>query len=555
MVLLRVVTAAAFVFAIPGVSPGQATSVLHIKVSLLDAEQKVTPVPRHALLISDNPPTAVPRRIVTKVDGTADVNLRPGNYTVESDQPVAFHGKAYQWTQMIDIVAGRDAALDLTADNAEVVEPAASAATRGATPLEADPAFLLPQWQDSVAAMWTAERRGSGFVFDARGLVATNQRLIGSATTAEVQFTPTLKVAGRVLTADSVRDVAVLWIDPTVAASVRSVPLGCAQQAKPSIAGGQEIFAISAPLREQKGMTSATVSRVEPHSIASDLTLATGSTGGPVFAAAGAVIGITSIDGDEDDRRRADAKVVRIDDVCDVVASAEKKMDGATPPSGARLPVEPMRPFPEEALKDAAQHRAGSLNPYQMSTSAFDVAFITPVMTYGAEYQSTQASGRNRQGSGRTGDAGSAARQLTDFSTWSEYVADFPPVLLVRVTPKLVEGFWTTVARGAARTQGIAVPPIKHFRSGFSQMRAFCGDTEVVPIHPFKLEQRISDTDAIHEGLYVFGPGALGPQCGSVKLVVYSEKEPEKGDTRVVDPTILQRIWQDFAPYRELKDE
>ena len=101
-------------------------------------------------------------------------------------------------------------------------------------------------------------------------------------------------------------------------------------------------------------------------------------------------------------------------------------------------------------------------------------------------------------------------RPLMDFSNWSEYVDDFPPVLLVRVTPRLVEGFWTTVARGAARTQGVALPPIKHFKSGFSRMRAFCGDAEVTPIHPFKLEQRVSESEAIYEGLYAFDPGALG---------------------------------------------
>ena len=88
------------------------------------------------------------------------------------------------------------------------------------------------------------------------------------------------------------------------------------------------------------------------------------------------------------------------------------------------------------------------------------------------------------------------------------------------------------------------------FKPGFSRLRAFCGDAEVTPIHPLTLEQRVSDTDAIHEGLYVFDPGALGPQCATVKLVLYSEKEPEKGDTRDVDPKIVQRIWQDFEPYR-----
>jgi hypothetical protein len=84
-------------------------------------------------------------------------------------------------------------------------------------------------------------------------------------------------------------------------------------------------------------------------------------------------------------------------------------------------------------------------------------------------------------------------------------------------------------------------------------MRAFCGDAEVRPIHPFKLERRISESDAIYEGLYVFEPNALGPQCGAVKLALYSEKEPEKADTQVVDPKVVQQAWQDFALYRDQK--
>ena len=139
-----------------------------------------------------------------------------------------------------------------------------------------------------------------------------------------------------------------------------------------------------------------------------------------------------------------------------------------------------------------------------------------------------------------------------DFGSWSEYVEGLPPVLLVRVTPKLVEGFWTTVARGAASTQGVALPPIKHYKAGFLRMRAFCGEAEVTPIHPFTLERRVSEGNSIVEGLYVFDPGAFGPQCGTVKLVIFSEKEPAKGDSRVVDPKVVQQIWQDFAPYRAL---
>ena len=548
--VLRALLFATLFFVSSRAAFGQTLSVLHITVVVVDAERKATPVPRHALLVSDNPASAPPRQIVTTLDGTADVRLRPGNYTVESDRPVVFHGKAYQWTQMVDIVAGRDAVLELTADNAEV-EPAASATS--AAPLEADRSFLLSQWQDSVVALWTPSTHASGFLIDAKGLIATNQRVIGTATSVEVQLSPAVKVTASVLAADPVRDVAVLWIDPRVAASLRSVSLGCAQAAKPPVVDGQELFTIGAPLREQKGMTSGTVSRVEPHAIVSDFRLASGSAGGPVFTAGGDVVGITSIVDDKSESRRAASRVVRIDDACDVVASAEKKMKDAAPPDGTHLPVEPVRPFPVNALKDAAQRRAGSLSPYQMSSSDFDVAFLTPVIISGAQSQSEQESGRGRRGGARTPDAQPAVvRPLTDFGNWSEYVADVPPVLLIRVTPKLVEGFWTTVARGAARTQGVSLPPIKHAKSGFSRMRVFCGDAEVTPIHPFKLEQRVSESDAIDEGLYAVDPGALGPHCGPVKLVLYSEKEPAKGDTRLVDPRVVQQIWQDFAPYREL---
>jgi len=32
--------------------------------------------------------------------------------------------------------------------------------------------------------------------------------------------------------------------------------------------------------------------------------------------------------------------------------------------------------------------------------------------------------------------------------------------------------------------------------------------------------------------------------------MLYSQKEPDKADTRVVDPKLIQQIWSDFAPFR-----
>lgn len=551
--MLRASLLATLLAAMPYLAVGQTLSVLHIKVVLVDSERGATPVPRHRLLISDNPATAAPRLVLTGLDGTADVRLRPGNYTVESDRPTAFRGKAYQWTQIVDVVAGRDAVLELTADNAEV--ETATAANAGTStddaPLEADPSFLLTQWQNSVVALWTPTTHASGFVIDSKGLIATNQKLIGTAASVEVQVSPTVKVNATVLAADSTKDVAVIWVDPTVMAAARPMPLGCSPTTTRSVAEGTKIFTISSPLHSETDISTGRVNRVDPARIVSDFDFAASGAGGPVFTADGTIVGITSVVDGQDDKRSEETPVVRIENACEVVAAAEKKMAGGTAPSGAHLPVEPAVVIPMDALKTAAAHRAGSLSPYQVSSTSFDVGFITPLMIYGAQNHAQQTGRPTRGGASLPGPAAGSTLlwSVMDFANWSEYVEAFPPVLLVRISPKQVERFWTTVARGAAQTQGVAIPAIKHFNGSFLRMRAFCGETEVAPIHPFKLEERVSETDVVYEGLYAFDPSALGPPCGTVKLTMYSEKEPDKEDTKVIDQRILQQIAQDFAPY------
>jgi hypothetical protein len=349
-----------------------------------------------------------------------------------------------------------------------------------------------------------------------------------------VQISRSIKVAGTVLHADPQRDIAIIRIDPSAMASMRPVPLGCTRGAPPGlperlhgvplVAVGQEIFTLAAPLRQQKDWTPGTVTRSDARTIASELSLAPGGLGGPVFTGSGDLVGITTLPDERDEPRRGATRVVRIDGACEIVAAATTKAKDAPAPSGTHLPVEPAEPAPIAAFTEAVKRRAGSLKPYQVAASDFDVTFITPVLNFAAQSQPNQS-----------------------FSNWSDYVADIPPVLFVRVTPKMEESFWARVARGAAYTQGVALPALKRLKSGFLRLQAYCGRAEVTPIHPFKLELRVTETDAVHEGLYAFDPAALGPGCRSVTLVLYSEKEPAKADTRVIDPGILQQIWRDFA--------
>jgi S1-C subfamily serine protease len=300
---------------------GQTLAVLHLRAVLTDATGRTTPIARHALLITDNPQTRETRRILTGLDGTATVRLAPGNYTVESDQPLVFQGMAYRWTQTLDIVAGGESALELTLANA-VADPVPPGATHADAPLATDTSLLLRQWLDSVVSVWTPTAHASGFLVDATGLIATNQRVVGDATSVEVQLSRSIKVAGTVIEADRQRDIAVIRINPTVMASIAPVPLGCPRSSTLPVARGQDIFSLAAPLRQEKGWTPGTVSRVDAEAIASDLTLATGGTGGPVFTASGDLVGLTSLPDERDEPRRGATRVVRIDGACELGAAA-----------------------------------------------------------------------------------------------------------------------------------------------------------------------------------------------------------------------------------------
>ncbi len=539
--MLRGLALAMLFLALPSVAAIQEPGLLTIRIVLQGSGQISTPVRRHALLISDNPASAAPRRVLTAQDGTVEVRLPPGNYTVESDRPVAFDGRVYQWTQFVDIVAGGDVLLELTAANADV--ESATGTTGAASALDEDASSLSTQWLDSVAGVWTPTAHASGFVIDRDGLVVTSARAIGPATSVEVQFSPTLKVAANVVVTDAERDVAVVQIHQAAAASVKAVPLGCGESGSAPVEG-ERIFAVEAPLRQQKGTVSGSVRRVTARVIESDIAAATGGSGGPVFTTKGAAIGITSEP--DDGHRRGDTRVVPMRDVCAVVELARTKLDQMPAPEATGLPVEPVKPYPTSALEDAMARRAGNLNPYQISSDDFDISFLTPVHVYAGQ-QRPMGAGRPSQ----PPDAGwLLARLVTDFGEWSEYVADIPPVVVIRVTPRLVESFWAKMARGAAYTQGVALPPLTRLRSGFSRMRLFCGDTEMRPIHPFVIEEEVSETETIAEGLYIFDAGALSPSCGTVRLSLHSRKNPEKVDTRVVEPRVLQQVWDDFEPYR-----
>ena len=522
----------------------QVLSVLHIKVVIVDTNGQAMPVPRYRLQISDNPASAPPRRVITSLEGVVDVRLPPGNYTVESERPFApggNNGKSYQWTMVVDVAVGRDSTLELNSNNAEVGS-AADSPEAVASPTVADPSSLLARWQDSLAAIWTATTHGSGFLIDSNGLIAADQQVIGAATSVEVQLSPAIKVSGTVVASDVMRGIALVRINPSIALTGKVLPLECDQTPAP-LAVGQEIIALEAPLARQRGTRAGSIESALANVIDTDLVSSASGSGGPVFAADGRLIGLTTLAPEREAQRLHRTRIVRIRRLCEFITSAAEKIKNTPPPSATPLPVESLRAFPSSSAGVGAGGRPGLPPLYRMATADFDIAFITPVQLI-AHRDSGDL------GAARAVSALGAAQPLIGFSNWTEYVEGTPPVLLIRVTPKFAEGFWTKVARGVAMTQGVAIPSIKRPKGDFGRMRALCGDNEIVPVHPFKIEHRLSDKETLVEGLYAFDPGALTPACATVRLELFSEKDARTPDTLVVDPKVIQQLWQDFAPLR-----
>jgi len=494
----------------------QATGTLRVRVVLTDASGVATPVPRLVLLISDEPPTAEPRRVRTAADGTVELKVAPGTYVVELDEPIAFRGKAYTWTQIVEVRAGSETVLDLTAGNAESAESAR---------LSADSATLLTAWRDSVVEIWTPTRHAAGFVIDAaRGLVATSQLAVGTATSVEVQLTSgteRIKVQGRVVVSERESGAAVVWIDPETIRSTRAIDPGCAGGSFTVPAYKDIITTITASMFGGKEVSDGAVTRVTTQAIFSEVRIGSDSAGGPVFAKSGALAGIGAIDDKQDVRRWNEAWVIPIERACGAIATALQKTTGVTPPPAARLPLEPIAAKTRALtiVKSGAAAKAPRSTAPRISAANFDLTFLTPTLAR---------------------DLDADARG--DFGTWTDYVRDADQVILVRVSPQFEESTWKMLARGAAATQGMALPPLKSFTANFLQLRAYCGDAEVTPIHPFIIEHQAPDRSPVREGLYVFAIDAFGPQCSGVRFSMFSEKDPKNADTKAIDPKLFEQL-------------
>ena len=410
----------------------------------------------------------------------------------------------------------------------------------------------------SVVTVWSETSRGTGFIFDQSGLVMTNQHVIGPSEYVAVQFNEKQKVFARVLAVDAEKDVAILWIN--LEGFPEAVPASFADTSgdEPTVVEGERVLTIGSPLHQRKVITTGVVSKVERRAIISDVNINPGNSGGPLFNSLGEVVGITTFGDFTRQGGPGISGIIRIEETLGVLAEARSAMKGRAAPSAAYLPVEPTDAFPIEALKNVAvAEKYDEIKRYIFGVDEFEVTLITPPLTYWlATKAKREAAKTKNKRNEKDGAVQGTIDVLEGFKGWKEYVGEYKPVLMINADPKMGESFWGAFGRSFAGYYGIHTQANIRFKTDFYKMKLFCGDREVMPIHPGKIPYIMNESnyfvrakDATYEGLYVYPASAITTACGEVRLEIFSERNPLKPSTKKLSEKTITRIEQDFTPY------
>jgi hypothetical protein len=228
-------------------------------------------------------------------------------------------------------------------------------------------------------------------------------------------------------------------------------------------------------------------------------------------------------------------------------------------PSARLLPVEPTDPYPLGSFKEAIRSGKFDKKPYFFTVGGFEVELRTPVLDY--ELQEEVGIKAAEEKDKRTRQSKDSVQNtfdpLEDLRDWNEYVGVKKPVLLVRAEPQLRESFLSALGRELTPAIVMYAGGTRmRFRADFYRMKLLCGAKEVEPIQPGKAATVVNAhnaflnvTDATYVGIYSYPPDAISPSCGKITLQLYSEKEPDKPESKDLEQRSIDRVWNDFRPY------
>ncbi len=558
---LSVVAAVLFVFPVFA-SVQEPDESIQIRAILIDKDLTQKPLPHLTLQIAsaDNP-AAPPSITRTALDGSASIQLKRGKYRISSLSGIEYRDKRFSWSFDFT-VSGPNQIIELSNDNATITPITAPVVPVPPPRKPAELTLLFQKYQNSVVTVWSELGHGTGFIVDPRGLIVTNQHVIGLSDLISVQFDAKRKVAAKLLASDPSRDVAVLWADLSAFPEAIAAPVAHSQDGQTAAIEGEQVFTIGSPLSQRKIITVGIVSKVEAKVIISDININPGNSGGPLFNSAGVVIGITTF-GEREQSGPGLAGSIRIEEMNPLVDQAAKRMREVAPPTSRLLPVEPLDSYPLDSLKQSIQKEKFDRKPYLFSEGGFNVALATPVLQYRVQEEDSIAAAKQKEKRSRDNKSGleNSFNPLEDLRGWAEYAGQYKPVLLIEAQPQMRQTSSSKWINGMIFSNSGYKPPAQmRFTTDFYRMKLFCGKKEIEPIQPGKAptlenvhNRSVSVTDATFVGLYSYPADAISKSCGHVTLEIYSERGATKPVIKTLDDKTVERISADFQPYLSKK--
>lgn len=498
---------------------------IKIRAALFDRDLNLKPVPRLAITLKPKAAGA-PLAAQTTLDGIAEVEAPTGVYQLTTDKPAELFGKQYLWDLEINITKA-DQLIELSNDNAKVTD---SAAARGAHVDELAEQFK--RVRGDVVTVWTEDAVGDGFLLDPSGIVLTSHSVVEGHTWIAAQFDGPRRLLAQVLVDDAQKGVAFLRVsmDP-----LKDIPPPSLSLDPGALIEGERVFTIDNSLKRGKIMSTGVVSKADSKEIVSDVKFT--DLASPLFNSSGAIVGYSRVVNKE-------MHIFPLSEIREDVASAKQKLAAATTPASPRLlPVPPPGDFPIDALLSRHETRWDK-EIYAFKMGDFNVELLTPVARYqySQERYTEVLHQRMKQKGGNT-------------TKLEEPEHKYESVVGIWAHPQIKMAFWKSW--GDSMASNNQAPGTYRPKSSFSRLRLLCGDKEVEPILPGRFTigtggNRYAQIDQnAFYGTYLYPPDAISPSCGKMTLEVYSTAEPNTPLVKVLEPSQVNRVWQDFEPYRK----
>lgn len=535
-----------------------------VKVTVVDDGLNLKNVPKFSLIVQRNgDPITAATKISTSADGTVELALSPGRYTVVSEKPLSFQNRSFTWEQAFLVERGNVTTIELSSDNARVEASGITGRdiSRGGE--------MFKTLRDGVVTVQGELGPGTGFIIDNSGLVLTNQHVIDQSNEIRVRFDRHTAVKARVLAVDEERDLAILQINMSAFPKGRALKMAMRNGIEQPIIEGEHVFTIGSPLDQDKILSSGIASKIEKRAIITDITFNSGNSGAPLFNSLGQVVGITTFK-IKDRSSAAFAKneitaeesgmsgIVVIDEAVDLIEKAKAAAATKGQPSAQLMPNMPEGVFPVETIKAAFKEKKYPLDQYVSDVKNYQIKYMTPVYKFYVMEKDRIESLINRKK--RNKEKGvDMADAFKDLRYWSEYAGELRPVVQILALPETgASGASMALSVIAQGTIGFSTPLDQKYKADFYQMKLMCDGQEIVPLIRNKteivreLQNYYKDRKRYtYAGVYsypfdVFAPG----RCRQMQVQVFSEEDIETPITSDVPEATKNRIWADFQDFR-----